>query len=65
MLHDMHHPYILNHYGACFDRKPVRAGLQSTCPLPWPSGLLIGCELRVLRAGDAGQRGALPPRPHT
>ena len=27
MLQDMHHPYILNHYGACLDCKPVRVCL--------------------------------------
>ena len=60
MLQDMHHPYILNHFGACFDCKPVRALPQPTSPVSFSCHRF--CWLDVSK-GLQGRGSGLNPKP--
>ena len=50
ILQDMHHPYILNNFGACLDCKPVRAiytcMLLQTLQYKYKSMICTGSDAR-------------------
>ena len=65
MLQSLHHPNIINFYGACFEGKQVRYPLLTQADLHWLqiltlTVLSVTCLTSCSCADDVGERGTQP-----